>query len=163
MASGRTHSWLFVPLLHAAVGRLHSDALDAWHAHAYYAPLWQRALDVLRQASPVQPAALVHALHTLQHLASEEGRAFPLPEAQLLLTIAAESNALPNNTLVHLVWAWQIVTMPDGYIPATAQEALLHVFMGERAVSELLQRPSPGTAPSRKSRQLLVVVVVFQP
>ena len=34
MASGRTHSWLFVPLLHAAVGRLHSDALDAWHAHA---------------------------------------------------------------------------------------------------------------------------------
>ena len=71
---------------------------------------------------------------------TEEGRALPLLEAQLLLTIAAESNALPNNTLVHLVWAWQIVTMPDGYIPATAQEALLHVFMGERAVSELLQQ-----------------------
>ena len=48
IAIGRTHSWLFVPLLHAAVGRLHSDALDAWQAHAYYAPLWQRALDVLR-------------------------------------------------------------------------------------------------------------------
>ncbi|CAE7337629.1 unnamed protein product [Symbiodinium microadriaticum] len=30
--------------------------------------------------------------------------------------------------------------MPDGYKPATVQEALLHVYMGERAVSELLQQ-----------------------
>ena len=90
LASGRAHSWLLVPLLHAAAGRLHSDALAAWQAHAHYAPLWQRALDVLRRSPPVQPAALVHALHTLQHLATEEGRAPPLFEAQLLLTIVAK-------------------------------------------------------------------------
>ena len=39
---------------------------------------------------------------------------------------------------VHLLWAWQIVTLPDGYIPATVQEALLHVFMAETAASALL-------------------------
>ena len=137
--NGRTHSWLFVPLLHAAVGRLHPAAVAAWQAHAVYAPLWQRALDALRQAPPVQPAALVHALHTLQQLATEEGRALPVPEAQLLLTVAAETNALPSNTLVHLLWAWHLVTPPDGYIPATVQEALLHVFMGEQAASALLR------------------------
>ena len=137
--NGRTHSWLFVPSLHAAVGRLHPAAVAAWQAHAVYAPLWQRALDALRQAPPVQPAALVHALHTLQQLATEEGRALPVPEAQLLLTVAAETNALPSNSLVHLLWAWHLVTPPDGYIPATVQEALLHVFMGEQAASALLR------------------------
>jgi len=150
-AQGRTHSWLFVPLLHAAVGRLHPAALTAWETHGLYAPLWQRGLTTLRDAAPVEPAALVHALHTLQQLATEEGRALPVPEAQLLLTLAAEANTLPANTLVHLLWAWQLVTMPDGYIPATVQEALLHVFMGERAASALLRDvaalPRNGPAP----------------
>ncbi|CAE7191617.1 unnamed protein product, partial [Symbiodinium sp. CCMP2456] len=148
---GRTHSWLFVPLLHAAVGRLHPAALTAWETHGLYAPLWQRGLTTLRDAAPVEPAALVHALHTLQQLATEEGRALPVPEAQVLLTLAAEANTLPANTLVHLLWAWQLVTMPDGYIPATVQEALLHVFMGERAASALLRDvaalPRNGPAP----------------
>ncbi|CAE7722283.1 unnamed protein product [Symbiodinium sp. CCMP2456] len=145
LAVGQTHSWLFVPPLHAAVGRLHSDALDAWQAHPDFAPIWQR--------SPVEPAALVHALHTLQQLATEEGRALPVVEAQILLALAAESNALPQNTLVHLPWAWQLAALPDGYIPATVQEALLHVFMGEREASELLRavdaltRPGPPAPP----------------
>ena len=55
LASGRTHSWLFVPLLHAAVGRLHSNALDARQAHAYYAPLWQRALDAFAKPRLCSP------------------------------------------------------------------------------------------------------------
>ncbi|CAE7829188.1 unnamed protein product [Symbiodinium microadriaticum] len=68
----------------------------------------------------------------------------------------AKGNVLPSNTSVHLVWAWPLVTMPDGYIPDTVQEALLHVYMGERAVSELLQQvaalnrrgaPVPGPPP----------------
>ena len=149
LAVGQTHSWIFVPLLHAAVGRLHPDALAAWEAHPNYAPIWQRALRTLRQAPPVDPAALVHALHTLQQLATEEGRAPPVVEAQMLLALAAESNALPHNTLVHLPWAWQLAALPDGYIPATVQEALLHVFMGEREASALLRavvalaRPRP--------------------
>ena len=61
-AHGCTHSWLFVPLLHAAVGRLHPAALTAWEAHALCAPLWQRGLATLLRH--VEPAALVHALHT---------------------------------------------------------------------------------------------------
>ena len=43
---GRTHSWLFVPLLHAAVGRLQPEALSAWNSHVHCAPLWQSALDI---------------------------------------------------------------------------------------------------------------------
>ena len=39
LAAGNTNSWLFVPLLHAAVGRLHPSALAAWEAHAHYALL----------------------------------------------------------------------------------------------------------------------------
>ena len=70
---------------------------------------------------------------------SEEGRALPAPEAQLLLVLAAESSRLPSNTQVHLAWAWRFATLPDGYIPASAQEALLHVYMGERAAASLLQ------------------------
>jgi len=139
LALQRTHSWLFVPLLHAAVGRLHPAALARWEAHPLYSLLWQRNLALLRQAPPVEPQALVHALHTLQQLASEEGRALPAPEAQLLLALAAESNRLPSNTLVHLPWAWRFAALPDGYIPASAQEALLHAYLGERAAAALLQ------------------------
>ena len=135
----RTHSWLFVPLLHAAVGRLDPTPLARWEAHPLYGRLWQHSLALLRQAPPVEPQALVHALHTLQQLASEEGRALPAPEAQLLLVLAAESPRLPSNTQVHLAWAWRFATLPDGYIPASAQEALLHMYMGERAAASLLQ------------------------
>ena len=81
LAAGNTNSWLFVPLLHAADGRLHPSALAAWEAHAHYALLWRGALGTLRQAPHVAPAALVHALHTLQQLAAQEGRALPVPEA----------------------------------------------------------------------------------
>ena len=172
LAAGNTNSWLFVPLLHAAVGRLHPSALAAWEAHAHYALLWQGALSTLRQAPPVAPAALVHALHTLQQLAAQEGRALPVPEAQLLLTLAAEANLLPDNTSVHLLWAWQIVTLPDGYIPATVQEALLHVFMGEMAASALLQevaalhraRAGPPTrAPASTSSGVRASTALQQP
>ena len=38
------------------------------------------ALGTLRQAPPAAPAALVHALHILQQLAAQEGRALPVHE-----------------------------------------------------------------------------------
>ena len=126
----------------------------------------------LRQAPPVARAALVHALHTLQQLAAQEGRAPPVREAQLLLTLAAEANLLPDKTSVHLLWAWQIVTLPDGYIPATVQEALLHVFIGEMAASALLQevaalhraRAGPPTrAPASTSSGVRASTALQQP
>ena len=61
----RTHSWLFVPLLHAAVGRFDPTPLARWEAHPLYGRLWQHSLALLRQAPPVEPQALVHALHTV--------------------------------------------------------------------------------------------------
>jgi len=67
LAAGSTNSWLFAPLLHAAVGRLHPSALTAWEGHDHYALLWRGALGTLRHAPPVALAALVHALHTLPY------------------------------------------------------------------------------------------------
>ena len=143
---GLTHSWIFVPLLHAAVGRLHPDALQAWETDSHYGALWSRALANLRLAGSVPPASVVHALHILQQLSSEEGRPVPLPEAQLLLNISGGASTLPANASVHLLWAWSFAVQPDGYIPATAQEALLHVFLGEAAASELVQQTSAPPA-----------------
>ena len=98
----------------------------------------------------------MHALHTLQQLASEEGRALPVPEAQLLLALAAESNRLPSNTLVRLPWAWRFAALPDGYIPASAQEALLHVCLGERAAASLLQEVAASHPPVALDRAALL-------
>ncbi|OLP80699.1 hypothetical protein AK812_SmicGene38857 [Symbiodinium microadriaticum] len=76
---GPTHSWIFVPLLHAAVGHLHPDALQAWETDSHYGALWSRALANLRLAGSVPPASVVHALHILQQLSSEEGGSWSSP------------------------------------------------------------------------------------
>ena len=47
-----THS---LPLLHAAVGRLHPDALRAWESDPRYGALWSRTLANLRLAGSVPP------------------------------------------------------------------------------------------------------------
>ena len=86
-----THSWIFVPLLHAAVGRLHPQCEQQWASHASLGDIWTRSLQALRLAG-------IHALHVLQQLASGEGRPVPVQEAQLLLSLAAATNALPTNT-----------------------------------------------------------------
>ncbi|OLP80024.1 hypothetical protein AK812_SmicGene39617 [Symbiodinium microadriaticum] len=117
------------------------------------------------------PHSLTHALHVLQQLASGEGRPVPVQEAQLLLSLAAATNALPNNTLVHLPWAWGQFVFPDGYIPATAQsiaprDVLLQpcaVFRSppafckaqlRRAITVALQlaRDASGANPSSQTR-----------
>ena len=66
----------------------------------------------------------------------------------MLLALAAESNALPHNTLVHLPWAWRLAALPDAYIPAMVQEALLLV-MGEREASALLRAVVALTHPGQ--------------
>ena len=92
------------------------------------------------------PSPVVHAVHILQQLSSEEGRPVPLSKAQLLLNISGGASTLPANASVHLLWAWSFAVQPDGYIPATAQEALLHVFLEEAAASELVQQASAPPA-----------------
>ena len=60
-------------------------------------------------------------------------------------------NALPNNTLVHLPWGEFV--LPDGYIPATAQETLLHVYLGESAAAHLVQQVANAQAPPEPAPQ----------
>ena len=145
-AVGPTHSWLFVPLLHAAVGRLTADAGQHWASHTSLGTVWRRSLGALQAADPVPPLSVVHVLHVLQQLASQEGRPVPVREAQLLLSLTSAASVLPAPTLVHLPWAWGQVVQPDGYIPATAQKALLHVSLGESAAAALVQ--AAARAPS---------------
>ena len=114
-----------------------------------------RSLQALRSAGPVPPHSLTHVMHVLQQVASGEGRPVPVQEAQLLLSLAAAANALPASTMVHLPWAWGQVVLPDGYIPATAQEASLHAYLGEPAAAQLVHQvalaqgpPEPGPQPA---------------
>ena len=97
-----------------------------------YGALWAHAVGRLRSAGAVPPQSLLRAVHVLQQLSSEEGRPVPLQEAQLLLTLSGASSSLPQNAYVRLVWVWHQVVQPDGYVPATLQEAILHVFLGEQ-------------------------------
>ena len=69
-AGSPAHSWIFVPLLHAAVGRLHPQCEQQWASHASLGDIWTRSLQALRLAGPVPPHSLIHALHVLQQLAS---------------------------------------------------------------------------------------------
>ena len=110
----------------------------------------------IQSAVPVPPLSLVHALHVLQHLSANEGRPVPVPEAKLLLRLTAAANLLPAPTLAHLPWAWGQLVQPDGYIPAPAQETLLHVLLGESAAAELVQtaeRLPRGAAALRPPRR----------
>ena len=83
---GPTRSWIFVPLLHAAVGRLCPEALQAWQSDHRYGALWSRALSQLRSAGCALPASVVHALHVLQQLSSEKGR--PVPLTAVIATVS---------------------------------------------------------------------------
>ena len=105
----------------------------------------------IQSAEPVPPLSLVHAKHVLQHLSANEGRPVPVPEAKLLLRLTAAANLLPAPTLAHLPWAWGQLVQPDGYIPAPAQETLLHVLLGESAAAELVQTAERLPRPRRHS------------
>ena len=71
---GPTHSWLFVFVLHPALGRLLPEAGWLWVSHVYIGAAWHSSLLVLQYAEPVPPSSLVHALHVhvLQHLSVNE-------------------------------------------------------------------------------------------
>ena len=82
---------LFVPLLHAAVGRLHPQSDQQWASHAT-PDTWTRSLQALRSAGPMPSHSLTHVMHALQHVAFGEGRLVPVQEAQLLLSLATAAN-----------------------------------------------------------------------
>ena len=55
-AVGPTNSWLYVPLLHAAAGRLSPDALAKWRADSRAASWWDRVTNVLALPDGYIPA-----------------------------------------------------------------------------------------------------------
>ena len=109
-----THSWIFVPLLHAAARRLTTSAERAWEADARFAGVWQRYVVLLRNAPPVPPEVLLRTLDALQQLATASGHPCPPAEAALLQSLAHETSCLPASTLAHFPWAWQLFTLAGG-------------------------------------------------
>ena len=77
-----THSWFFVPLLHAAARRLAPQTQRAWEADARFSVVWHRYLFLLQRAQPIRPDALVRALAVLQQLAASPAH---LPKIHLCM------------------------------------------------------------------------------
>ena len=126
-----TFSWFYVPLLLAATNRLEPQAAEAWHQTPAAGNPWRRLVEHLQQARPVPWQQLLHVLTTLQQLATHTGQTLAESEAALPNRLREAGACQPPGTLVHLPWAVTVFQQPSGYIPATAQEALLHTFLGE--------------------------------
>ena len=122
------NSWFFVPVLLAGSGLLLAGAATC------------RRLAGGRVAAPsFSPGASVSVLVCLgrvaacgclglQHVAALGGRGVPAAEASLVISLRAAGAALPAHALVCLRWVVE---------SASAQEALLQVFLGERVASGL--------------------------
>ena len=99
-------------------------------------------MDLLRRSSPVPWRVFVEALQGLQVASRLDGRPVPPQEVDALRRVRAAGQALPAATTVFVTWG---AARPgtSGYIPATAQEALLHVFLGESLASRVVMPPLP--------------------
>ena len=61
----------------------------------------------------------------------------PAAEALLVPSLREAGTVLPTHTLVHFRWVLERCLTPHSYVPASAQEALLQVFLSERVASDL--------------------------
>ena len=122
-----TNSWLYVPLLHGAIGMLSDRALALWRAEERASPQWEEARRALAVSAPVPIAALTEAL-----IAAANHRNEDLPQAAL-----EEAATLPSSTLVHLGWVMRHIAHPDGYISAAGQEVCLMLYGGSALASAL--------------------------
>ena len=120
-----TNSWLYVPLLHGALGALSDRAIAMWRAEARAPPHWEEARRALAVSAPV--AALTEAL-----IAAASHRNGGLHQLAL-----AEAAVLPPSTLVHLGWVVRRIARPDGYISAAGQEVCLMLYGGSELASRL--------------------------
>ena len=132
------NSWFFVPLLLAGGGLLLQNAERQWSAHPVLAVGWQAAVSQLRRSPRVPLSRFLSVLETLQDVAALDGRRVPAAEALLVPSLREAGTALPTHTLVHFRWVLERYLTPHSYVPASAQEALLQVFLNERAASDCL-------------------------
>ena len=130
------NSWFSVPLLLAGGGPLLQNAERQWSAHPVPAVGWQAAVSQLRRSPPVPLSRFLSVLETLQDVAALDGRRVPAAEA-LLPSLREAGTALPTHTLVRFRWVLERCLTPRSYVPASAQEALLQVFLSERVASDL--------------------------
>ena len=90
-----------------------------------------------RRTTQPRPWQQLHqTLVVLQDIATATGGQLSSSEARLPTTLAQAAARLPPSTLVHLPWALGHMTEQSGYIPATAQEALLHTYLGDRLAAQ---------------------------
>ena len=144
------------PLLHAAARSLHPDATQQWEAHPFYGRLWADALANLQLAPAVPVATLATAVQTLQDAYAREGRQLSAFEAALPV-LAALVEGLPAGTLAHLNWVLPRVTDTNGYVPASAQEALLENYRTHRSFLKRVYAPALSHLYLHRSRRPLPV------
>ena len=125
------HSWLFVPFLHAAVGRLSPEAGPG-------------AVPSLHSSRLTRCRC---CLSSTQCACCSSSLPMKAVQCRCLRSRTAAANLLRAPTLVRLPWVWVQSVQPDGYIPATAQEAFPHVFFGESAASNLVQTTNRAPPP----------------
>ena len=144
-----TNSWLYVPLLHAALGALTDGALAQWRADPRAAPWWEEARRALAASAPVPVAALTEAL-----IAAAVHNHEALPETAL-----AEAATLPPSTLIHLGWVVRHLAGEDGYITAAGQAVCLETFGGAGFATTLDRRSDIF----RHARRLTVTYGAIEP
>ena len=156
-APAAANSWLFVPLLHAATGNLDRAASQQWETHAFLGVAWRQALQHLQCAPPIPVETTLRVLEVQQAAAVAEGRELTAPEIALPRVLQQASAYLPASASVFLTWAVERCTTPEGYIPATAQETLLLLFLGEGRAAQLVATADAFRAsidrPSNADRQ----------
>ena len=119
----------------AAANRLLPEAIAGWQSGANTGQTWQQLVAELRRAPPIPYQQLHGILATLQQLAADAGTLLAPTEQTRPNRVRDAGLRTPNGTLIHLPWALDLLQQPDGYVPATAQEALLQAFFGEHLAS----------------------------
>ena len=119
-------------------------------AHPRAGPEWQNLVTQLREAPAIPWQQLHHTLQTLQQLARDTGHQLPAAETALVEQLVTAGSREPAGAQIHLTWAMNIFAQTSGYVPATAQEALLQNYLGERqaahaaTVADRWRQPRPA-------------------
>ena len=126
VAPGPRHSWLYIPLLRAAAGRLSDAAASAWRELPRFGDRWATLVDCLRNSAPASPHTLARLIRAIAELDAQEAAAGSTAADD---AAAASLGSLPEAPLP-LSAALLLCAQPDGYIPAASQAALLETYGG---------------------------------
>ena len=138
-------SWLYVPLLLHAAGRLTDHAAQVWLAHPSGGARWRRAAESLAAAPPVALSELVAAVH-----------AVGLAEGSTDVDVACICSRLGilASSAIPLRDAVAVMATDGDYIPALAQSALLQTYCSTTLTNDIVAladvfRPGGSPSPSR--------------